>query len=295
MSKWWEILWRAAKAWVADNAFKHSAAVSFYTLFSMAPVSVIAITLMSVFLGAEIAASQFSSQITELVGPASAEMVRTAAAAAMKLEAGNRLTATLGVLLLLIGATSVFAQLQNSLNEIWRVRPKPKQNGILVLLIRRLVSFAMVLTIGFLLLVSLILTTTLTSALATVHGRIGTAPWLLKSVDLAVSTLVITCLFALLFKYMPDVRLKWRNIWLGAFLTALLFGFGRYIIALYLGHSTVASIYGAAGSLVALLVWVYYSCAIFFFGVEFTRAHHLWHHPHLEPKAKAERTHVRTT
>lgn len=293
MSKWWEILWRASKAWVADNAFKHSAAVSFYTLFSMAPVSVIAITLMSVFLGAEIATSQFSAQITELVGPASAEMVRTAAAAAMKLEAGNRITATLGVVLLLIGATTVFAQLQDSLNEIWRVRPKPRQNGILVLLVRRLISFAMVLTIGFLLLVSLILTTTMTSALARVHGHIGTAPWLLKTVDFSVSTLVITCLFALLFKYMPDVHLKWRNIWLGAFLTALLFGLGRFLIALYLGHSTVASIYGAAASLVALLVWVYYSCAIFFFGVEFTRAHHLWHHPHLEPKAKAERTHPR--
>ena len=287
MSKWWEILWRASKAWFVDNAFKHSAAVSFYTLFSMAPVSVIAITLMSVFLGAEVASMQFSSQITGLVGTASAEMIRTATSAAMKLEAGNPVTASFGVLLLVIGATTVFSQLQDSLNEIWRVRPKKRQNGIVVLLVRRLVSFAMVLTIGFLLLVSLVLTTTLTTALGTIHGRIGTAPWLLKTVDFGVSTLVITCLFGLLFKYMPDIHLKWRNIWLGAFLTALLFGLGRFLIALYLAHSTVASIYGAAASLVALLVWVYYSCAIFFFGAEFTRAHHLWHHPHLEPAMTA--------
>jgi membrane protein len=286
MSRWLKIIVEAAKGWSADNAFKHSAAVSFYTLFSLAPVTVIAITVMSVFLGEDAAARQFSTQMTELVGPASTQMVRDAAKAAES-PASNGLTATIGVILLLVGATTVFAQLQNSLNEIWGVRARPSRNGIVVLIVQRLLSFAMVLTIGFLLLVSLVLTTWLTAVLSEVHGQLGTSPAVVKSVDFGVSLLVISVLFALIFKVIPDVRLKWRDVWPGAFLTALLFGIGRYAIALYLGHSTVASIYGTAGSLVAMLIWVYYSCMIFFFGVEFTRAHHLSRNHSIQPKKTA--------
>jgi membrane protein len=289
MPKWVHLPVNAAKAWQADNAFKHSAAVSFYTLFSLAPVAVIAITLMSLFLGSEVATRQFSTQVSELVGPASAEMIRTAAAAAIKLQTQNHFSAALGLGILLIGATSVFAQLQDSVNEIWGVRAQPGRRGIIVVLVRRLISFAMVLTLGFLLLVSLVLTTVLSAALGTIHGRMDTTPWLLHSVDFGVTLVVITILFALLFKVMPDVRQRWRDIWPGAILTAALFGLGRYGIALYLSHSTVASIYGTAASLVAVLVWVYYSCSIFFFGVEFTRAQHLAHHRALHPKSKAVR------
>lgn len=187
---------------------------------------------------------------------------------------------------MIFGATTVFAQLQDSMNSIWGVRAKPTKSGCVILLLHRLVSFAMVLTMAFLLLVSLFLTTVLTS----VTGRlVGEHSALLKVADLAGSFIVITILFTLLFKAMPDVRLRWKDVLLGGAVTSVLFTLGRYLIALYLGHSTVASIYGAAGSLVALLVWIYYSCAILFFGVEFIRAYRHAHRLAVSPKETAVR------
>ena len=285
-----QLLVSAAQAWNTDNAFKHSAAVSFYTLFSLAPVTIIAITIMGVFLGQEIATRQFTSQMTALVGPASAEMINAAAKASQS-PAANGFSSVLGIFLLILGATTVFGQLQDSLNDIWGVKAKPRGHGIIVLVVRRLVSFAMVLTIGFLLLVSLVLSTMLTAAFVRVHGQTGTESLLVKSIDFGATLLVITLLFALMFKVLPDVKLRWRDVWLGALLTSGLFGAGRYLIALYLAHSTVASIYGTAASLVALLIWIYYSCAIFFYGVEFTRAQHIAQRPAVEPKPTA--VHIR--
>lgn len=285
-----QLLVSAAKAWNTDNAFKHSAAVSFYTLFSLAPVTIIAITIMGLFLGEEVATRQFAAQMTALVGPASAEMINAAAKASQS-PATNAYSAALGICLLVIGATTVFGQLQDSLNDIWGVKAKPRGHGIVVLVIRRLVSFAMVLTIGFLLLVSLVISTTLTTAFGLVHGEVGAASVFAKSIDFGATLIVITLLFALLFKVLPDVKLRWRDVWLGALLTSALFGIGRYLISLYLAHSTIASIYGTAASLVALLIWIYYSCAIFFYGVEFTRAHHLIRTPAVEPKPTA--VHIR--
>jgi membrane protein len=269
MKRWLTLFGQAAKAWNADNVFKHSAAVSFYTLFSLAPVTIIAVTVAGVFLGRDVASRQLELQVTQLVGPASAEAIMSAAKASQAQPESPWATA-LGVGLVVFGATTVFAQLQDSMNSIWGVRAKPSKSGWVVLLLHRLVSFAMVLTLAFLLLVSLVLTTLLTSAAS---WLIGENPALLKVADLAGSFIVIGILFTLLFKVMPDVRLRWKDATLGAFVTAVLFTLGRYLIALYLGHSTVASIYGAAGSLVALLVWIYYSCAILFFGVEFIRAY----------------------
>jgi membrane protein len=273
MKTWFQILVAAAKAWNADNVFKHSAAVSFYTLFSLAPVTIIAVTVAGVFLGRDAATHQLELQVTQLVGPASAAAIMSAAQASQAEKESGWATA-LGAGLVIFGATTVFGQLQDSMNSIWGVRAKPSKSGWMVLLLHRLVSFAMVLTLAFLLLVSLVLTTLLTSAAG---WLIGENPALLKAADLAGSFVVIGILFMLLFKVMPDVRLRWKDAARGAALTALLFTGGRYLIALYLGHSTVASIYGAAGSLVALLVWIYYSCAILFFGVEFIRA---WRHAH---------------
>jgi membrane protein len=290
MSKWAKIFLNAGKAWNADNVFKHSAAVSFYTLFSLAPITIIAVTVAGFFLGREAAGRQFTAQVTQLVGPASAEMIQ-AAAAATQTEGNSRIKTAIGVALLIFGATTVFAQLQDSFNKIWGVRAKPSKSGWAILLMHRLVSLAMVLTIGFLLLVSLVLTTTLTSALGYFKTGLLASPAVLETADLAVGLAVITLLFALLFKVMPDVELRWRDVWLGAAITAVLFTIGRQLIALYLGHSTVASIYGTAGSLVALLVWVYYSCAILFYGVEFTRAYRQAHH--LKVRAKETAVQVR--
>lgn len=286
MRKWGKIFWNAAKAWKTDNAFKHSAAVSFYTLFSIAPMTIIAVTVAGIFLGREEANRQFTAQVSALVGPASSEMIQKAAEASQA-EENSVLKTALGVGLMLFGATTVFAQLQDSLNKIWGVRAKPSKSGMMILLIQRLVSLAMVLTIGFLLLVSLILSTFLTSALGRFESGLLASPALLQAADLVVGFVVITVLFALLFRIMPDVQLRWRDVWLGAAVTAFLFTIGRRLIALYLGHSTVASIYGTAGSLVALLIWVYYSCAILFYGAEFTRAYRESSGFKVEPKASA--------
>ncbi len=272
MSKWPKIFWEAAKAWKADNAFKHSAAVSFYTLFSLAPITIIAVTVAGFFLGREAAHQQLTDQLSALVGRASAEMMQKAAEASQQEENSGWKTAV-GAGLLLFGATTVFAQLQDSLNKIWGVRAKPSKRGWLILLIQRLVSLAMVFTIGFLLLVSLILTTLLTSFLTRFGSGWSQSAFLVQVTDAVVGLVVITLLFAMLFKIMPDVRLRWRDVGVGALVTAALFTAGRHLIALYLGRSTVASIYGTAGSLVALLLWVYYSCAILFYGAEFTRAY----------------------
>lgn len=286
MSTWAKIFWEAAKAWKTDNAFKHSAAVSFYTMFSLAPITIIAVTVAGLFLGREAADEQFAAQVTALVGPASAEMIQKAAEASRQ-EDNSWIKTAIGVVLLLFGATTVFAQMQDSINKIWGVRAKPSKRGWVILLVQRLVSLAMVLTVGFLLLVSLLLTTMLTSTLGRFEAGFLASPAAMQVANFTVGLIVITLLFALLFRFMPDVKLRWRDVGVGAFVTAVLFTVGRQLIAFYLGHSTVASIYGTAGSLVALLIWVYYSCAIFFYGVEFTRAYRVAHHLGIEPKPAA--------
>lgn len=286
MKRGLKIFLSAAKRWSADNVFKHAAAVSFYTLFSLAPITIIAITVAGMFFGKEIAGAELQKQITALVGPASAELVQ-AAAKASETEQTSAVSTVIGAGLLLFGATTVFGQLQESLNQIWGVRTKPSKSGWVPLIVQRLLSLAMVLTIGFLLLVSLILTTALTSVVGHFGQALAGSATLLHVADIGISIVIITTLFALLFKVLPDVRLRWRDVWLGAAITSVLFTIGRYLIALYLGHSTVASIYGTAGSLVALLIWVYYSCAILFFGVEFTRAYRTAHHLKIQPKENA--------
>ena len=220
------------------------------------------------------------------IGPASADLINKAATAAQTRQ-DSWFATTVGIILVVVGATTVFAQLQDSLNAIWGVRTRPSKSGWPILILHRLISFAMVVTVGFLLLVSLVLTTFLTSTLNRFSGTILDSPAMLQFVDLLGGLVVITSLFALIFKIMPDVKLEWREVGLGAALTAILFTAGRYLIALYLSHSTVASIYGTAGSLVALLMWVYYSCAILFFGVEFIRAHNVLHHHPVRPKETA--------
>lgn len=286
MKTWLNILLTAAKSWHSDNVFKHAASVSFYTLFSLAPITIIAVTVMGLFLGKERAGAQLNQQVAQLIGPASAELVQKAAEASQTDKDSLFATIT-GIALLIFGATTVFGQLQESFNQIWDVRAKPRKHGWLVLVIHRLLSFAMVLTIGFLLLVSLILSTWVTSALGYFESSFLASPQLLKFADLAIGIVVITVLFALLFKVLPDVHLRWKDVVIGAVVTSALFTIGRYLIALYLAHSTVVSVYGAAGSLVALLIWVYYSCAILFFGVELTRAYRAAHKLKVIPKENA--------
>lgn len=271
MQRWWKILVDAGKRWNDDNNFKHCAAVSFYTVFSLAPITVIAAAIAGFFMGQARASQALQGQIATVLGAQTAQMIADAVKASESYSK-NVWSTVVGIALILIGATSVFSQLQSSLNEIWSVRPKPSESGWLIFIMQRVMSFAMVLTIGFVLLVSLVVSTALNAA--TKSWVTGLGPLLAQSADFIVGLAAITALFAMIFKYLPDVQLRWKDVWTSAFVTAVLFGVGRFGIALYLAHSTVASIYGAAGSLAALLVWVYYSCAILFYGVEFARAEH---------------------
>ena len=290
MPRWLKVFVDAGKAWNADNAFKHSASVAFYTLFSLAPITLIAVGVAGIFFGKDVAAHQFATQVGQLVGKDSADLVQKTMEA-NALESGSWWKTALGGALLVVGATTVFGQLQGSLNEIWGVTAKPSRSGWIVMIMQRLISFAMVLTVGFLLVASLALTTALTAAVELAQGWFTIAPWLLRVADLTVGLAVITVLFALLFKVMPDVKVRWKEAWLGALVTAVLFTIGRFLIALYLGHSTIAKNYGAAGSLVALLIWIYYSCAILFYGAEYVRAYRLAHGRSMEPKDTAVLVH----
>jgi membrane protein len=272
LPKWAGTWITAAKNWSADGAFAHSASVSFYTLFSLAPITIIVLSIAGFFFGAEVATRQFSEQMSGLVGKGSAELIQETVEHAKPQRRGWTSTAV-SIGMLIVGATTVFVQLQNALNAIWGVKAKPSRSGWLVLLMQRLISFAMVLTVGFLLLISLVLTTALASFAHYLEGIVAIPKGVMQGGELLVTLGVVTVLFAMMFKIMPDVRVPWRSIWLGAFLTAVLFSGGRLVIALYLKYSDVASVYGAAGSLVGLLLWVYYSCAILFYGAEFTRAH----------------------
>jgi membrane protein len=286
MPRWLKIPIAAARGWNEDNVFKHSAAVSFYTLFSLAPITIIAVGVAGIFFGKEAATKQFSEQMSQLVGKASAQVIQKAMEASALEDSGWVATAV-GIGILMLGATTVFGQLQDSLNAIWGVTAKPNRRGWTVMIMQRLISFAMVLVVGFLLLSSLVLTTVLTAAVTLIQGWMPVAPWVLRGADLVVGLALITVLFALLFKVLPDVRVCWREVWRGAFVTAVLFSFGRFLIALYLGHSAISSTYGAAGSLVALLIWIYYSCAILFYGAEYIRAHRLDDGLQVEPKETA--------
>jgi membrane protein len=272
MKRLGKILIDTGRNWATDNVFKHAAAVSFYTLFSLAPITIIAVSVAGIFFGDAAAQGRLGQEIAQMVGTEAAVVVEKAVEESRP-EKSGWLPTFLGLVMLLVGATAVFAQLQESLNAIWCVAAKPSRSGVVVLLIRRLTSLALVLTVGFLLLVSLVLSTAVAAAIEYAEHLIQIPPVLLRTTDVVINLGVITILFMMIFKVLPDVELRWRDVARGAFVTALLFGGGRYAISLYLGHSSVASAYGAAGSLVAVLLWVYYSSLILFFGAEFTRAY----------------------
>ncbi len=265
----WGLLKGTFTQWNEDKPFQLAAALSYYTLFSLAPLLIIAIAVAGLVFGQEAAQHQIVGAIQGIVGRQSAEaiqeMIKNAGAR------GSGITATLlGVGTLLIGAGGVVGQLQDSLNTIWGVAPKPGL-GILGLLRARFFSLAMVVGIGFLLLVSLLVSAALTAALQFLGAGGESVLW--QGVEFLVSVGVITLLIALIYKVLPDVHMAWRDVFIGAAVTALLFTLGKFLIGLYLGISATGSAYGAAGSLVVVLLWVYYSALIFFFGAEFTQVY----------------------
>ena len=258
------------QSWVDDRAPKMAAALAYYTAFAVAPVLLIAIAMAGLLFGEDAARGRVVDQISGLVGQKGAETIQEILVKAWQPKAG--LTATLlAAGAFLVAATGLFGELQDSLNHIWKVRKRPGR-GILGLIKDRFLSMTMVLGLGFVLLVSLVMT----AALHALSDRIVT--WggegvLLKTLAFVVSFALVTFLFAAMFKVLPDARTRWRDVLVGATLTAFLFSLGKFLIGLYLGKSTVGSTYGAAGSFVIFLIWVNYSAQILFLGAEFTKAY----------------------
>jgi membrane protein len=268
------VLTESLKAWIDQRASSKGAALAFYTLFSMTPILVLAIAVAGYFFGAEAAQGEIIIQMQGLVGPNGALAIQALLAAAQDPASGLAAT-IIASILLLAGTTTVFVELKGSLDEMWGV-DKTRQSGFGVIMRTRLLSFGLVLVLAFLLLISLVVS----SALAVLE-RYASVIWsssavVLSTIPSLISFGVIACLFAVIYKMLPDVQLSWRDVWTGAIFTAGLFSLGKYAIGLYLGNSGVASSFGAAGSVVALLVWVYYSAQMFFLGAEFTRQYALW-------------------
>jgi membrane protein len=263
----WRLLKETALSWSGDYAPSMGAALSYYTLFSIAPLLIIVIAVAGMVFGDEAARGALFGELRGLTGDQGAKAVEDMVAAADKPREGAA-AGVIGILVLLLGATTVFGELQNALDRIWRAPAREKSSGWWKLIRTRLLSFGMVLGIAFLLMVSLVL-----SAALSALGRLWAFPgWetLSHALDIAVSFALTTALFALIYKFIPRVHVAWADVWIGAGVTALLFAVGKFLIGLYIGKSAVASTFGAAGSLVVLMLWVYYSAQIFLFGAEFT-------------------------
>lgn len=265
----WSLTRDAVAAWIEDFAPSMGAALAYYTIFSLAPMLIIVIAIAGFFFGQDAAQGAIVVQLRDLMGDTGASAVEGLLKSASEPGQGI-IAATLGILTLMIGATAVFGELQSALNRIWKVPAEKERSGIWTLLRTRMLSFGMVMGLGFMLLISLVLSAVL-AALGKWWGDIlGSWSIVLQLLNLAVSFTVITGLFAMIYKFMPRARIPWRDVWVGSVVTALLFTIGKTLIGLYLGKTNMASGFGAAGSLVILLVWIYYSAQIFLLGAEFT-------------------------
>lgn len=265
--KLWPLLKCAAGHWVADDASTIGAALAFYCAFSLAPLLIILLTVAGWFIGSELAYGYLGEQLRALFGPATADILLEAARTSQSEE--GMLATALSVVTLLVGATTVFAALDTALEQIWGTRALVR-GGVLGWLRTRVLSFGVILAVGFLLLVSLTISTALTALKAAIARRFTELVVLTAALDLAATTLLVTGLIALVYRYMPARRLPWRPVLWGALTTALLFQLGRWGIGWYLSRATQPSAFGAAASFAALLLWLYYSAQIFLFGAEFT-------------------------
>jgi len=281
----WDVMKETASEWSEDNATRLAAALAYYTVLSIAPLLVLAVSIAGLVFGEEAAKGQIASELSGVVGPQAGEGIQTMLKHAKSPEEGT-IGSIVGIVVLFFGASGVFGELQSSLNTIWEVAPKPGR-GVMGMLRQRFFSFSMVLGVAFLLLVSLVL-----SAVLSGMGRFfeshmpgGEALW--HVVNLGVSFSVITALFALIFKVVPDVKVTWKDVAMGAVFTAVLFTLGKYLLGLYLGRASVASPYGAAGSIIVLVVWVYYAAQILFFGAEFTQVYARRRGSRIEPSENA--------
>jgi membrane protein len=258
-------------SFLEDRAFRMAAALAYYSVFSMAPLVLMVIGIASQVFDKEAARKRILGEIATTVGSSAQDALEKILEPSG--NSSNGVIATIvGVALLLFGASGVFAELQDALNNIWKVKPKPGL-GIMAMVKDRLLSFTVVLGTGFLLLVSLVLSAVLSALGAWMEARLPGAAWVWHILNSVVSFAVVAALFAMIYKILPDAKIAWRDVWIGAVVTAALFTIGKALIGVYLGQSGLATSYGAAGSVVVLLTWVYYSALILLFGAEFTHVY----------------------
>ncbi len=263
----WAVVKEAYHEWKEDEGPRLGAALAYYAVFSLAPVLIIAIAVAGLVFGEKAAQGAIAGQLQGLIGPDGARAIESIVQNSRK-PATGALALVIGVSMIIIGASGAFGELQTALNAIWKVKHKSRSE--LVGIFRdRFLSLGMVLGVGFLLLVSLVLS----AAIQAVARMIPSPAFLLESVNFLLSFIVITALFAMIFKLLPDTRIPWSDVWIGAAFTSLFFTVGKILIGLYIGRSGVASPYGAAASIIIVLLWIYYSAQILFFGAEFTRAY----------------------
>ncbi|MGE5092790.1 MAG: YihY/virulence factor BrkB family protein [Bacillota bacterium] len=267
----WAIVRGGLKGWWNDNVPRLGASLAYYTLFAIAPVIIVAIGIAGLVFGPEAVRGQIVHQVDDLIGLEGGRAVQALLQGASNHSAGV-LATVIGSITFLLGATGAFLELQYALNTIWRVAPKATA-GLRDFLVQRLVSFGLVVAIGFLLMVSLAVSAALAAFSGWLNASVPGIAFVWMAVNLVISIAVTTLLFALVYKVLPDVDLDWPDVWTGALMTSVLFAIGKTVIGLYIGHSSTASSYGAAGSVVVLLLWVYYSAQIVLFGAELTRAY----------------------
>ena len=268
-----------------DKAQRLGASLAYYTIFSIAPLLLIAIKVASVFFAD--AQKRITEELHTVMGSSVANSITEMLANASKHKGGGTIAAIVSVVTLILGAAGVFGNLKDALNTIWNVETKPAV-GIMGFIKQRFLSMAMVMGVGFLLLVSLIFDAVLSAMGGWVSARVAGGESVLHVVGLLISFGLVTVLFAMIFRYLPDVRVEWRDVWLGAAFTSLLFVLGKFALGLYLGKGAVGSAYGAAGSLVIILVWVYWSAQILFFGAEFTQVYAREHGSHCHSERSEE-------
>jgi membrane protein len=270
------LLVQAAKAWSDDYAPSMGAAISYYTVFSLAPLLVIVIAVAGAVFGREAVQGQIVAQLGGLIGEQGASLVQGLVAASSDTDKGL-VAGAISVVVLFMGATSVFTELQNALDRIWHVPPSAKPKGVWAILRVRLLSFGLILGLVFLLMVSLVVSTLVAALGAFTTKLMPGSEALLQVLNIAVSLGISSVLFAMIYKLLPNTRIAWRDVWVGAFTTALLFEAGKFLIGLYLGKSSMTETFAAAGSLVVLIAWVYYAAQIFLLGAEFTKVYALEH------------------
>lgn len=284
----WMLMKETFESWSEDKASRLAAALAYYTVFSLPPLLILVIAIAGSFLGEEAARGQVVSQLQGLIGTEGAKAIEAVITGAANSGTASGVSASIiSIFILLFGATAVVIQLQDALNTIWEVTPKPG-NFFKTFIFQRLLSFGMILGIIFMLLVSLTMSAALGALNNYIGGLVPGLEFIWSTVDFMISLVVISVLFALMFKYLPDVKIAWNDVIIGAVLTAFLFNVGKYLIGLYLAKSAFNSTYGAAGSLVVLLAWIYYSAQILFLGAEFTQVYARRHGSRNEPADYAE-------